>query len=124
MSQFVFIVFHGMFVLRLFLVDVQTGTKQTLLVKVSFVQWVIQSDVVVAQTGSNVVIWYNVDMADHLTTFAIQGDVAEIVREQVGLLRSLMETVEISKNMPFFRVNRKSSPGKAPQKTPTIWTKV
>lgn len=64
--------------------DVQTGTKQTLLVKVSFVQWVIQSDVVVAQTGSNVVIWYNVDMADHLTTFAIQGDVVEIIREQVS----------------------------------------
>lgn len=65
------------------MVDVQSGTKQTLLVKVSFVQWVIQSDVVVAQTGSNVVIWYNIDMPDHLTTFGIQGDVAEIVRDDV-----------------------------------------
>lgn len=71
-------------IFRLFLVDVQSGVKQTLLMKVSFVQWVIQSDVVVAQTGSNVVIWYNIDMPDHLTTFAIQGDVAEIVRDNVG----------------------------------------
>lgn len=57
--------------------------KQILLVKVSLVQWVIQSDVVVAQTGSNVVVWYNIDMPDHLNTFPVQGEIADIVREQV-----------------------------------------
>lgn len=85
------------------MVDVQTGSKQTLLVKVSFVQWVIQSDVVVAQTGSNVVIWYNIDMPDHLTTFAIQGDVAEIVREQV-LNRNTLEMIRYDVDCEYFTI--------------------
>lgn len=60
-----------------------TGKKQVLLVKASFVQWVVQSDVVVAQTDMNIAIWYNIDMPEHVTLMPIRGEVHEIIRENV-----------------------------------------
>lgn len=70
--------------MRLLLYDVVTGKKQVLLAKASFVQWVVQSDVVVAQTDMNVAIWYNIDMAEHVTLLPVRGEIVEIVRENVG----------------------------------------
>lgn len=67
--------------MRLTLVDINSGRKQVLLNRVSFVQWVIQSDVAVAQSESNLIVWYNVDMPEHLTTVPIRGDVIDVTRE-------------------------------------------
>lgn len=69
--------------IRLFLVDFSTGKKQMLLAKALFVQWVIQSDVVVAQTDMNLAIWYNVDMPEHITLMPVRGEVTEIIRKNV-----------------------------------------
>lgn len=66
--------------MKLTLVDVNSGRKQVLLNRVSFVQWVIQSDVVVAQNDSNLIVWYNVDMPEHVTTIPIRGDVIDVTR--------------------------------------------
>lgn len=52
--------------------------------KALFVQWVIQSDVVVAQTDTNLAIWYNIDMPEHITLIPVRGEVVEIIRENVG----------------------------------------
>lgn len=71
--------------MRLVLVDIASGKKQILLAKASFVQWVIQSDVAVAQTDQNLAIWYNIDMPEHVTMMPILGEVFEIVRENVCL---------------------------------------
>lgn len=68
--------------MRLTLVDVNSGRKQVLLNRVSFVQWVIQSDVAVAQNDSNLVVWYNVDMPEHMTTIPVRGEVTDVVREE------------------------------------------
>lgn len=70
--------------MRLILVDIATGKKQTLLGKVSFVQWVIQSDVAVAQSDANLAIWYNIDMPEHVTIMPIRGEATEVIRENVS----------------------------------------
>ncbi|XP_043070065.1 intraflagellar transport protein 172 homolog [Drosophila bipectinata] len=67
--------------LRLVLVDTYTGKKQTLLSNISFVQWVPQSDVVVAQSNTNLAIWYNIDLPEHVTMQSIRGEAIEVLRE-------------------------------------------
>lgn len=70
--------------MRLYLVDITNGKKQLLLPKAFFVQWVIQSDVVVAQTDNmNLAIWYNIDLPEHITLMTVRGEVTEIIRENV-----------------------------------------
>lgn len=78
----------------MFLVDVSSGEKQLLLPKALFVQWVIQSDVVVAQTDSNLEIWYNIDMPEHKTLLPVRGEVVEIIRGNVST-----ESVEFRKQV-------------------------
>ena len=75
--------------MRLIVIDIYTGKKQTLLNNISFVQWVPQSDVVVAQSNSNLAIWYNIDLPEHLTLMPIRGEVLEVVRENVSQGRLL-----------------------------------
>lgn len=48
---------------------------------VSFASWVTGSDVVVAQTGQTLAVWYNVDAPEAVTLTPIKGDVVDIVRE-------------------------------------------
>ncbi|XP_055910125.1 intraflagellar transport protein 172 homolog [Eupeodes corollae] len=67
--------------LRLMLADIYAGKKQTLLGNISFVQWVPQSDVVIAQSNNNLAIWYNIDLPEHVTMMPIRGDVLEVIRE-------------------------------------------
>lgn len=67
--------------MRLIVVDIQTGRKQTLLSKVQFVQWVSKSDVVIAQTDSNLAVWYNIDLPEHVTIMTVRGDVFDVIRE-------------------------------------------
>jgi len=47
----------------------------------SFASWVPGSDVVVAQTGQTLAIWYNVDAPEAATLTPIKGDVVDIIRE-------------------------------------------
>lgn len=67
--------------MRLTLVDVQSGRKQLLSNRVSFVQWVIQSDVAVAQSDAQLSVWYNLDMPEHVTSVAVRGEVLDVTRE-------------------------------------------
>ncbi|KAG5668038.1 hypothetical protein PVAND_015995 [Polypedilum vanderplanki] len=67
--------------MRLVVVDIQTGRKQTLLSKVQFVQWVSKSDVAIAQSDTNLAVWYNIDLPEHVTIMTIRGDVYDVVRE-------------------------------------------
>lgn len=73
----------------LYLVNLMTGERQLLLPKALFVQWVIQSDVVVAQSDKNLEIWYNIDMPEHKTLMTVRGEVTEIVRENVCIINGL-----------------------------------
>ncbi|XP_026827198.1 intraflagellar transport protein 172 homolog isoform X2 [Ooceraea biroi] len=65
---------------RLWLSD-DAGSKVLLVTGVSFASWVPGSDVVVAQTGQTLAVWYNVDAPEAATLTPIKGDVVDIVRE-------------------------------------------
>ncbi|KYM98440.1 hypothetical protein ALC62_10796, partial [Cyphomyrmex costatus] len=65
---------------RLWLSD-NEGDKVLLMTGVSFASWVTGSDVVVAQTGQTLAVWYNVDAPEAVTLTSIKGDVVDIVRE-------------------------------------------
>lgn len=69
--------------MRLILVDLATSKKQTLLGKVSFVQWVAQSDVAVAQSDTHLAVWYNIDVPEHVTIMSVRGEIVEVVRNKV-----------------------------------------
>lgn len=47
----------------------------------SFASWIPGSDVVVAQTGQTLAVWYNVDAPEAATLTPIKGDVVDVVRE-------------------------------------------
>lgn len=66
--------------------DVETSKKQTMMGKVSFVQWVMQSDVAVAQSDTNLAVWYNIDLTEHVTLLPVRGEVIDVIRDEVRLL--------------------------------------
>lgn len=43
-------------------------------------QWVVESDVAVAQAGNTLAIWYNIDVPEYPTIINVQGEVVDIVR--------------------------------------------
>lgn len=57
------------------------GGHVLLLNGTSYVSWVVGSDVVVAQSGSNLAVWYNVDAPDAATFIPVKGETKDIVRE-------------------------------------------
>lgn len=63
---------------QLFLYDVTTKKTVTLLSYSSFVGWVPDSDVIVAQNGSSLSVWYNIDHPDRVTNSVIKGDVKSL----------------------------------------------
>ncbi|KAL7308007.1 hypothetical protein TKK_0000095 [Trichogramma kaykai] len=65
---------------RLWLSD-DAGQRTLLLAGVTFCDWVPGSDVIVAQSGANLVVWYNVDAPDAATFVPVRGDVTGIARE-------------------------------------------
>lgn len=75
---------------QLYLYDVQSQTQVTLLPFCTYVQWVPNSDVIIAQSRNNLCIWYNVAHPERVTMFPIkvfsshvtnlQGDVEDIER--------------------------------------------
>jgi len=52
--------------------DIMTASKSTILNYCSYVQWVPDSDVVVAQNRNNLCIWYNIDAPERVTMFEIK----------------------------------------------------
>ena len=64
----------------LHLYDIATQTRSTLLSFSSYVQWVPNSDVVVAQNRGNLCVWYHIDSPAKVTVVPIRGDVEDIER--------------------------------------------
>ncbi|EFC47925.1 hypothetical protein NAEGRDRAFT_63764 [Naegleria gruberi] len=60
--------------------DLKTQKTTTLLTYCSYVQWVPDSDVVVAQNRSDLCVWYNIDSPDRVTIVQIKGEVVDIIR--------------------------------------------
>lgn len=69
-----------LFLYRLMLVDVITSEKKCIFSGVSFIQWVESSDVAVAQSGTTLAVWYNIDLPEHPTVMSVKGDVIDIIR--------------------------------------------
>ncbi|XP_076232501.1 intraflagellar transport protein Oseg2 [Calliopsis andreniformis] len=65
---------------RLWLSD-DVGARTLLLTGVSFASWVLGSDVVVAQTGQTLAVWYNIDASEVATLIPVRGDAVDIIRE-------------------------------------------
>jgi len=63
---------HLEIILQLHLYDIENSTKSTILNYCSYVQWVPDSDVVVAQNRNNLCIWYNIDAPERVTMFEIK----------------------------------------------------
>ncbi|XP_046738149.1 intraflagellar transport protein 172 homolog [Diprion similis] len=74
---------------RLWLTDDQGG-RSLLLAGASFASWVPGSDVAVAQTGTTLAVWYNVDAPEAATLIPIKGDAVDVVREN-GQTRVMVE---------------------------------
>ncbi|ORZ40210.1 intraflagellar transport protein [Catenaria anguillulae PL171] len=66
---------------HLHLLDVASHESVTLLPFATYVQWVPNSDVIVAQSRNSLCVWYAVDSPDRVTMHPIKGDVLDIVRE-------------------------------------------
>ena len=64
----------------LHLYNLETQTRSQLLNFCTYVQWVPNSDVVVAQNRNNLCVWYNINAPDQVTLQNIKGDVEDIER--------------------------------------------
>jgi len=67
---------------HLHLFDIATQTRNTLLNYCNYVQWVPNSDVVVAQNRDNLCVWYSIDAPERVTIFQVKGDVEDIERSK------------------------------------------
>lgn len=61
------------------------------------IQWVPQSDVVVAQNRDSLCIWYSIDNPDQVTMFPVRGEVSGLERGEGGqtqvIVHNGMETI-------------------------------
>lgn len=60
----------------------ETQTRIQLLNFCTYVQWVPNSDVVVAQNRNSLCVWYNIHAPDQVTLHSIKGDVEDIERSE------------------------------------------
>jgi intraflagellar transport protein 172 len=67
---------------HLHLYDCYTQRRTQLLNFCTYVQWVPNSDVVVAQNRNSLCVWYNIHAPDQITTHNIKGDVEDIERTE------------------------------------------
>ncbi|DBA03525.1 TPA: hypothetical protein N0F65_011426 [Lagenidium giganteum] len=65
---------------QLHLFELESQKRSTLLNYCNYVQWVPDSDVVVAQNRTNLSVWYNIRAPDKATIYQIKGDVEQIER--------------------------------------------
>lgn len=63
---------------KLHLYNVETRERYCIQNFCSFVQWVPDSDVVVAQNRNNLCIWYNIEAYEKVTMTQIKGDIHEV----------------------------------------------
>ncbi|MCQ2816330.1 MAG: hypothetical protein MJ252_03590 [archaeon] len=77
---------------HLFLYHIADNKKTTLLNFCGFVQWVPNSEVLVAQERKNLCVWYNVDDPDKVKIIPVKGDVEEIKRKE-GKAEVIVEEV-------------------------------
>ncbi|KAL5017204.1 hypothetical protein ScPMuIL_006793 [Solemya velum] len=66
--------------LKLNLYDIESQQRTTILNYCSYVQWVPDSDVVVAQNRGNLCVWYNIDAPERVTMFPLKGDIVDLER--------------------------------------------
>uniref|UniRef100_A0A1I7Y2L2 TPR_REGION domain-containing protein n=1 Tax=Steinernema glaseri TaxID=37863 RepID=A0A1I7Y2L2_9BILA len=66
---------------RLSLFDLRDERRTNLLNFCTYVQWVPNSDVVVAQSEQNLCVWYNTDDPEQVTSVPIAGDVEMVLRD-------------------------------------------
>ena len=66
---------------RLNLMDVDSMQKTSILNYCTFVQWVPNSDVIIAQSRDNMCVWYNIDAPERVTMMPIKGDIVDVLRE-------------------------------------------
>ncbi|KPA78261.1 hypothetical protein ABB37_06412 [Leptomonas pyrrhocoris] len=65
---------------QLFLYEIASQQRSTLLSYCTYVQWVPRSDVVVAQSRLELCVWYNIESPDRVTIVPIRGEVEGIER--------------------------------------------
>ena len=65
---------------QLYLYNIKTQSKNTLLNYCNYAQWVPDSEVVVAQNRNNLCVWYSIENPDKVTIYNIKGDVESIER--------------------------------------------
>ncbi|KAH7719861.1 IKI3 protein [Aphelenchoides avenae] len=66
----------------LYLFEIDSETTTNMINFCSYVQWVPQSDVVVAQSNDQLCVWYNTDHVDQVIQTPVQGDVEMVLRDQ------------------------------------------
>jgi intraflagellar transport protein 172 len=67
---------------HLHLFNVENQSRNQLVNFCTYVQWVPDSDVVVAQNRGNLCVWYNIGSPDQVTAIPIKGDVEDIERSE------------------------------------------
>ncbi|VDO51733.1 unnamed protein product, partial [Onchocerca flexuosa] len=67
---------------RLLLVDLKTDRKISLLDYCSYVQWVPNSDVIVAQSSDQLCIWYQAENPEELVMIPIKGEIETVLRDE------------------------------------------
>ncbi|KAI6232370.1 Intraflagellar transport protein osm-1 [Aphelenchoides besseyi] len=66
----------------LYLHDIEDNQTVSMINFCSYVQWVPQSDVVVAQNNAQLCVWYNAENPEQMVQIPIQGDVESVMRDQ------------------------------------------
>uniref|UniRef100_A0A915BZY3 Intraflagellar transport protein osm-1 n=1 Tax=Parascaris univalens TaxID=6257 RepID=A0A915BZY3_PARUN len=67
---------------RLSLIDLDSDRKTTLLSYCTYVQWVPKSDVIVAQSGEQLCVWYQADNPEQMVMVPIKGDIETVLRDE------------------------------------------
>jgi intraflagellar transport protein 172 len=67
--------------MKLHLYNVESRERNCILNFCSYVMWVPDSDVVVAQNRANLCIWYNIEAFEKVTMQPIKGDIQEVKKE-------------------------------------------
>uniref|UniRef100_A0A915PPW5 Intraflagellar transport protein 172 n=1 Tax=Setaria digitata TaxID=48799 RepID=A0A915PPW5_9BILA len=67
---------------RLLLADLKTDKKTSLLDYCSYVQWVPNSDVIVAQSSDQLCVWYQAENPDEMIMVPIKGEIETVLRDE------------------------------------------
>ena len=81
--------------MKLHLYNMETRERNCILNFCTYVQWVPDSDVVIAQNRNNLCIWYNIEAYEKVTMVAIKGDIQEVKKENTKTSVVINEGVNI-----------------------------